>query len=131
LFLWTVLRVYSWIFQAVLCLMAIAVSLATYVTGTGDLMIPWIAFQGPNQAPWLIGVGLVGLLCVWLAITGKLRILLFLFAIHTLYMLVKGFFLSASYSFAGPDEFRNAVILAVGAFIAVVGAWPVGPPKRR
>ena len=50
LFLWNVLRVYSWIFQAVLCLLAIAVSLATYVTGSGDLVIPWVAFHGPNQA---------------------------------------------------------------------------------
>jgi hypothetical protein len=130
LFLWNVLRVYSWIFQAVLCLIAIAVSLATYVTGSGDLVIPWVAFHGPNQAPWLIGIGLVGLLCVFFAVTGKLRILLFLFAIHSLYMLVKGLFLS-SYSFAGPDDFRNAIILTVGAFFAVVGAWPVGASKRR
>jgi hypothetical protein len=130
LFLWNVLRVYSWIFQAVLCLMAIAVSIATYVTGSGDLVIPWIALHMTNQAPFLLGLGLVGLLCVLLAATGKLRILLFLFAIHSLYMLVKGLFMSG-YSFAGPDDFRNAVILTVGAFFAVVGAWPAGGSRRR
>ena len=131
MFLWNVLRVYSWIFQAVLSLMAIAVAIAAYVTGSGDLMIPWVVFPGPNQAPWLIGIGLVGLLCVLLAATGKLRILLFLFAIHTLYMLVKGIFLSPTYSFSGPNEFRNAIILTVAAFFAVIGAWPVAPGKKR
>jgi hypothetical protein len=131
LFLWNVLRVYSWIFQTVLCLTAIAVSLAAYVTGSGDLVIPWVAFHASNQAPFLICIGVLGLFCVVLAVRGNLRILLFLFAIHSLYMLVKGLFINAGYSFAGPDDFRNAVILTVGAFFAVVGAWPVGPSKRR
>jgi len=129
LFLWNVLRVYSWIFQAVLCLMAIGVAVAAYVTGSGALDIPWITFHTP-QNNWLIGIGLIGLLCVWLAATGKLRFLLFLFAIHSLYMLVKGLFLSANYSFSGPVEARNAVILTVAAFLAVVGAWPSSPKRR-
>lgn len=130
MFLWNVLRVYSWIFQAILCLMAIAVATAALVTGSGGLDIPWILFPTP-QTTWLIGIGFVGLVCVLLAIKGTWRILLFLFAIHSLYMLVKGLFLSPAYSFAGPDDFRNAVILAIGAFFAVVGAWPVGPKHRR
>jgi hypothetical protein len=130
LFLWNVLRVYSWIFQAVLCLVAIAVSIAAYVTGSGDLVIPWIAVHASNQAPFLICIGLFGLLSVVLAVRGKLRLLLFLFAIHSLYMLVKGLFLSPNYSFAGPTEFRNAIILTVGAFFAAVGAWPVAPKRR-
>jgi hypothetical protein len=129
LFLWNVLRLYSWIFQAVLCLMAIGVAVAAYVTGSGAVNIPWIAFHTP-QNNWLIGIGLFGLLCVWLAATGKLRFLLFLFAIHTLYMLVKGLFLSATYSFSGPVEARNAAILTVAAFFAVVGAWPSSPKRR-
>jgi hypothetical protein len=129
LFLWNVLRVYSWIFQAVLCLMAIAVAVAALVTGSGDLDIPWIAFHTP-QNYFLLGVGLVGLLFVFLAIKGSFRILLFLFSIHTLYMLVKGLFMSG-YSFSGPDDFRNAVILTVAAFFAMVGAWPAGNKSRR
>lgn len=137
MFLWNVLRVYSWIFQAVLCLAAIAVAIAAYVTGSGALDIPWVAFHAP-QNNWLIGVGLVGLLCVVLAVKGTLRILLFLFAIHTLYMLVKGLFLSPGYSFSGPTDlhngippdFRNAIIMCVAAFLSVVGAWPSSSSRR-
>jgi hypothetical protein len=127
--LWNVLKVYSWIFQAILCLMAIAVAVAAIVTGSGNLNIPWVIFHAPQNL-FLLGIGLVGLLCVFLAIKGSWRILLFLFSIHTLYMLVKGLFMSG-YSFAGPDDFRNAVILAVAAFFAVVGAWPIGNKSRR
>jgi hypothetical protein len=109
--------------------MAIAVAVAAIVTGSGDINIPWVAFHAP-QNNFLLGIGLLGLIFVFLAIKGTWRILLFLFAIHTVYMLVKGLFMSG-YSFAGPDDFRNAVILAVAAFFAVVGAWPVGGKSRR
>ena len=130
MFLWNVLRVYSWIFQTVLCLMAIAVGVAAIATGSTGLDIPWLPFPPGNQTTWLIGLGLVGLVFVLLAVTGKFRILLFLFAIHSLYSLVKGLFLTPAFSFSGPDQFRNAVILAAGAFFAVIGAWPVGPKRR-
>jgi hypothetical protein len=130
LFLWNVLRVYSWIFQTVLCLMAIAVSVAAIVTGSSGLAIPWLPFPPSNQTLWLTSLGLIGLLSVFLAITGKLRILLFLFALHSLYSLVKGLFLSPSFSFSGPDQFRQAVLLTIGAFFAVIGAWPAGSKRR-
>jgi hypothetical protein len=120
--LWKLLRVYSWIFQAVLSLAAIAVATAVYVTSSGDLDIPWIPLHTP-QNNMLLALGFAGLLFVILAVKGTLRILLFLFAIHTLYMLGKGLFMSG-YSFAGPNDFRNAVILTAGAFLSMIGAWP-------
>jgi hypothetical protein len=109
--------------------MAIAVAVVAYVTGVGALDIPWIVFHVP-QNNWLISLGLIGLFCVVLAAKGTLRILLFLFAIHSLYMLVKGLFMSG-YSFAGPNDFRNAVILTVAAFLSVIGAWPSSNSRAR
>lgn len=109
--------------------MAIAVATVTGITGSGALNIPWVILPAP-QNNWLIALGVIGLLCVVLAVKGTFRILLFLFAIHSLYMLVKGLFMSG-YSFAGPDEFRNAVILCVAAFFAVVGAWPTSSRRSR
>lgn len=129
-FLWYLLRTYSWILQAVLCAAAILVACASYVTGSQALSIGWIPIPADRQAITLLGLGLLGLLCVLLAVAGRLRILLFLFSIHTLYMLVKGFFLSPGYSFPGPDEFRYAVILTIGAFFALIGAWPIGGRRR-
>ena len=129
MFLWKLLRVYSWIFQAILSLAAIAVAAAAYITGSGALNIPWIALHTPQNS-MLIALGVIGLICVILAVKGTLRILLFLFAIHTLYMLVKGLFMSG-YSFAGPNDFRNGVILAVGAFFSMIGAWPSSSSNSR
>ena len=123
-----VLRVFSWLFQAVLSLAAIAVATAALVTSS-DLVIPWLPIHGTNQSLFLLGIGIVGLICVVLAVRGTWRILLFLFSIHTLYMLVKGMFLS-SFSFSGPTEFRNGVILAICAFFALIGAWPSSSKRR-
>jgi hypothetical protein len=131
LFLWNVLRVYSWVFQTVLCGMAIALSVVTLVTGSHGLDVTWLPFPGDKQMSWLLALGVVGLICVFLAVTGKLRFLLFLFAIHSAYTLIKGLFLS-SYSFAGPQDGRNAAILCAAAFLASIGSFPVsGQSSRR
>jgi hypothetical protein len=130
LFLWNVLRVYSWIFQTVLCVMAILLSVATIVTGSQGLDVTWLPFPGDKQMVWLVALGVVGLICVFLSVTGRLRFLLFLFAIHSAYALIKGLFLS-SYSFAGPDEGRNAAILCAAAFLASIGAFPASTEPRR
>lgn len=127
-FLWRVLRVYSWIFQAVLCAIGILVACASFATGT-NLYIGWLPIAAGHQSITLLGLGVLGLICVFLALVGKLRILFFLFSIHTLYMLVKGFFLSPGYSFGGPKGFQYAILLTVGAFLAVIGAWPVSPRR--
>jgi hypothetical protein len=72
----------------------------------------------------MIGLGLLGLLCVALSLLGKLRVLLFFFAIYVFYLLLKGFFVNLSYTFSGPNAARNAAILTAGAFVAIIGAWP-------
>ena len=130
LFLWNVLRVYSWIFQTVLCVMAIMLSVVTIVTGSQGLDVRWLPFPGDKQMTWLLALGVLGLICVFLAVTGRLRFLLFLFAIHSAYTLIKGLFMS-SYSFAGPMEGRNAALLCAGAILAVIGSFPVSGGSRR
>jgi hypothetical protein len=130
IFLWNVLRVYSWIFQTILCGMAILVSVAALVTGTGPLDIPWILFPPDRQIPYLIGLGVLGLFFVVLAVAGKFRFLLWLFSIHSAYMLIKGLMLSTVYSFSGPVEARNAAIVCAGAFLASIGSFPISANSR-
>jgi hypothetical protein len=111
--------------------MAIAVAVAAIVTGSHDLVIPWVPLHGSDQTFLLLGLGALGLLCVLLAVADKFRILLFAFSIHTVYMLVKGFFANPTYSFAGPDDARNALILTAAAFLASIGSWPASPERKR
>lgn len=129
-FLRWVLRVYSWIFEALLCLLGIGVSIVSLTVGASDpVKFDWLPWGQAALPAWLIGLGILGLICVFLAIIGRLRILLFLFAAAAFALLAKGLFFSTN-SFEGPDEGRAAAYLVLAAFIAFIGAWPTTPKAR-
>jgi hypothetical protein len=124
------LRVYSWIFETILSLMALAMGVVATAIGTKDVQLGWLPWTGKTLLAWLVALGLLGLFCVAFAITGRLRIMLFLFSLVAFILLAKGFF-QGTYSFAGPEQGKNALILVVGAFLAVIGAWPGGRATAR
>lgn len=126
-----ILRVYSWIFEAVLCAMAIAVVAVTVLSGDLDLKLGWLPWDSKNVTAWLFGFGLLGLFLILLAVAGRLRILLFLFALGVFVLLVKGFFYGLGYSFENAGQALNALILIAGAFVAWLGAWPWGGARQN
>jgi hypothetical protein len=121
------LRVYSYIYGALLALFLIAVSGLALANHTA-LNLGFLPWTDPEHLPWLLGVSLFGLFSVFLAIFGRLRFLFFLWSAAVCVMLFRGFFLS-KYSFTGPVSFKPAVYLTAGSFLAMLGAWP--PPARR
>jgi hypothetical protein len=123
--------VYSWIFETAFCVLALAVAGAVVVTGAQTLDIGWLPWMRERLMLIMLLLGLVGLLAVVLSIAGRWRILLFLFSIYTCYLIVSGMFLNQGYSFHGPDDARNAVLIALGSALAVVGAWPTPTARRR
>ena len=126
-----ILRVYSWLFEAVLCAMAIAVAAVTVLSGDLDLKLGWLPWDSKNATAWLFGFGFLGLFLILLAVAGRLRILLFLFALGVFVLLVKGFFYGLGYSFENAGQALNALILIAGAFVAWLGAWPWGGARRN
>lgn len=126
-----VLRVYSWIFEAVLCAMAIAVAAVAVLSGDLDLKLGWIPWDGKSATAWLFGFGFFGLFLILLAIAGRLRILLFLFALAVVVLLAKGFFYGLGYSFENALQAQNALALIAAAFVALIGAWPASDKSRR
>jgi hypothetical protein len=126
-FLRNVLRVYSYVFEGVLSLLAVGVAAVAAGSGNSSLHIGWLPFSEESARSWLIVLGLSGLLSVALAAFGILRWLLMLFAIAAAAILIKGLFLG-SYSFGGVEGARNAVLLTAGCSLAVVGAIPI---RRR
>jgi hypothetical protein len=129
-FLRGLLRVYSWIFEAFLCLLAIGVSIVSLTVGSSDpVQVDWLPWSAKALPLWLIGLGILGLIFVLMAIIGRLRILLFLFAAAVFALLAKGFYFTTS-SFDGPGEARNSLLLVAGAFLAIVGAWPSSSKAR-
>jgi hypothetical protein len=123
--------VYSWIFETTLCALALAVAGAVVVSGAQTVDIGWLPWMRERLMLIMLFLGIAGLLAVCLSIAGRWRILLFLFSIYTCYLIVSGMFLNQGYSFHGPDDARNAVFVAVGSALAVVGAWPSSTARRR
>jgi hypothetical protein len=130
-FLRNLLRAFSYIYETVFCLLAIAVAGAVIVSGTEGLRIGWLPWTDKRLMVAMLIIAVVGLLCVFLAMAGKLRILLFFFSLYVLYLLVSGMFMNMSFSFSGPAEARNGVLVAAGAALAVTGAWPMKVRNRR
>jgi hypothetical protein len=129
-FLFRVLRVYSWIFESLLCLLGIGVAIVSLTVGAADpVQIDWLPWSHSALPAWLISLGVLGLIFVLLAILNRARVLLFLFAAAVFVLLAKGILMGTA-SFAGPDEFKTAVWLVFGALVAIIGAWPSSNKSR-
>ena len=128
--MWSVLRVYSWIFESVLCLMGLL--LATFALASHHLNVEvgWLPWRGASAPVWIALVAVLGLVCVGVAVLGRVRILLILFSGTVVFFLIKGLFLDSQYTFAGPADTRNAVILVLSALLAFAGALPLGRAKH-
>jgi hypothetical protein len=84
-------------------------------------MLPWEATQ-LNQ--WVLGLGIVGILCVFLAVTGLFRWIFPLWALFAFAMMLRGFFLT-NYDFGGEANFKGAAWLTFGAFGAFLSSLSV------
>jgi hypothetical protein len=130
-FLRGVLRVYSWIFEALLCVLGIGVSIVSLTVGSSDpVKVDWLPWSESALPAWLIGLGILGLLFVFLAFLGRLRILLFLFAAGAFALVAKGLFFG-THTFEGPDEARFALYLVIASLVAFLGAWPSASRGRN
>ncbi|HCC57515.1 MAG TPA: hypothetical protein DEQ47_09665 [Solibacterales bacterium] len=124
-----VLRGYSYVFEGILSLMAIGVGSLAALSSNAALHIGWLPFDDHRVTGWLLGLGIAGLLCVLLALLGRFRILLFLFALSIAVILIKGLFLG-SYTYAAPGDAKNAAYMVAGSLLAVLGSIPQMVPGR-
>jgi hypothetical protein len=92
------------------------------------LSLDFLPWKGARLNYWLCGLGLAGLISVYLAIRGSLRTTFFLWTLGVAGLLIWGFFLTP-YSFTPAFPFKSAAWLAGASFFAMIGAWPRG--KRR
>ena len=128
-FVGNLLRVYSYIFEAILCLAAIALSILIFASPHQDIRLEWLPWSDHSIAAWLISLGVLGIVSVILAVAGRVRLLLFLFAIAVFVILLKGLFLS-SWRFNGADEAKRAAWFVLAAFLAVLGSIPFASGTR-
>ncbi len=115
--LFSILRACAYIYHFVLCLFLLGLGMAGISSGPNRLKLPMLPWEGATLTRAVAILGAVGIVCVILAITGKLRWLFPLWAGFVLVMMFRGFFLS-SYSFADAGEFKFDVWLTAGALLA-------------
>jgi hypothetical protein len=125
--LW-LLRVYAYGFHLVLALFLIGISTVALTSGTNLTlgMLPW---QGATLTSATLLLGLVGVVCIIMAVTGFVRWLFPLWALIALILMLRGFFLS-SYTFPSAGDFRSAVWLSIAAFVAFVGSLSLFGRRR-
>lgn len=116
------LRVFCYLFHTILSLALLGVGVVAVHSNIDDMKLETLPWQGTQLNHMLILLGVIGLLSVILAITGKLRFLLPLWSIYVLGMLVRGVFFSATVTFSGSEDFHNWLWLIAGAALAVIGS---------
>jgi len=126
------LRAFSYIFEGLSALLAAAISCVALASHS-PLNLTFLPWTAEKLARVLLPLALAGLLLVLLAMIGRLQALFFLWSVAVFAVLFRGFFLTG-YTFSGPMPFKAAVYLTLGAFVAMIGAfpWPRRPgPVRK
>ena len=116
------LRAYSYLYECILALFLLALSLVAILSESHNLNLGMVPWKGQELNYWLLGAGLAGLASVLLAWKGKLRFLFLLYSLAVFVTMIRGYFLG-SYAFSGKDEFHMALLLTLGAMVAIFGAW--------
>lgn len=122
------LRIGAYLFHLLLGLFLIALGIAGWANGPGNLKLGMLPWKGPSLTWAVLALGIAGIVCVLLAVTGTSRWLFPLWALFVFVMMFRGFFLTG-YPFADKGEFHSAIWLTSGAFVAFLASLSL--LKRR
>ena len=123
------LRLYSYLYHFVLALFLLGLALVALLS-SNTLRIPILPWQGQEATQWLLWGSILGIVSVVLAVTGIFRYLFPLWAFAVLALLFRGYILQPI-PFAGPDDFRNSMLLLLGALIAFLASLTVFSMNKR
>lgn|GEM_PF-431320 len=117
-----VIRIYSLLFHLVVSLFLLGLAIVASSSSGAELKLGMTPWEGSSLVTALYALGLIGLVIVALTFRGILRFLFLIWSLVVLYLLVNGYFLNTTYRFGGEDEFRFAIYLSLGAFVAFLGS---------
>jgi hypothetical protein len=124
-----VLRLYSYLYHLVLCLVMLGLGIVAAAGGMHDLHLSMLPWKGAELTHWVLILSIAGLASVLLAITGVFRYLFPVWCLTVLVLMIRGFFLS-QFSYDGPAHFRTVVLLVAGALLAFLSSLQLLRPKR-
>ncbi len=114
------LRLFSYLYHALLTLFLVAVSGLAVATGA-SLQLRMLPWSGPTLRYVVFFGALAGLATLVLAILGKVRFLFFIWCLVVAVLMLKGYIFSG-YRFA-PGEAQKALLLLLAGWIALAGGW--------
>ncbi len=127
------LRLFSYLFHALLIFFLLGVSGLALASGMPDLKLGMLPWTGNTLVYVVFFSSLFGLVTLVLALLGRVRALFFLWSLAVAYFMIKGYIFSG-YRFV-PREATRALYLIICALIALAGAWfqawrrSVGKPR--
>ena len=116
------MRIYSYLFHGLLCLLLLILAFLGWISGAPNFQLPIFPWKDTALLIWLAVLGLAGLGAIVLAILGNLRIVFFVWTLAVAVVLIRGYLFSG-YTFSGAADFRNTMLLLLGALLAVAGGW--------
>ena len=124
------LRIFAYLYHLLLSLFLLGLGIAVWSGGENNLKLGMLPWDGATLTKAIVILGAVGLLCVLLAVFGKLRWLFVLWTLFALGLMFRGFFVT-SYSFPDEGQFKFAVWLTSGALIAFLASLSLFGRKKR
>jgi hypothetical protein len=116
------LHTFAYLYHFLLAAFLAGISLVAMLASENNFelgMIPW--WTGKTLARALFGANLAGLIAVIMAVRGRMRPLLALWALIVFGVMVYGFFISG-YRYADAEHFQQALLLVGGALLALIGS---------
>ncbi len=123
------LRLYSYVYHLVLSLFLLGLGIVAYSSGT-TLSLGMFPWEGEKLTQALLALGVIGLICLFGAVTGLFRWLFPIWALVILILMIRGFFLGA-FNYSGADQFKGVVALTIGAFGAFLSSLSLLTKRRR
>lgn len=124
------LRWFAYIYFFLLSALLVGLALVAYQSGMHNINTGGMtSVTGEPLSRLLMAIGLAGIVIVNLAIFGKLRWLLPVFAILAVVTMFRCLFLS-SFRFESVSSFRTAVLLFLGGIVAAAGTVLRKPAHR-
>jgi hypothetical protein len=124
------LRVFCYLHQTAFSLLLLGLGGLALLAGARNMKLQSLPWEGSQLNDWLIGLGLLGLVSVFLAFTNRFRILLVLWSLFMFGLVVKAVFFSPAMTFSGQDDFRDWLWLTGSAGVALIGSFLVLPRRR-
>jgi hypothetical protein len=124
----TIMRIFSYLYHLILGLFLLVVGSIALFGSNVTLKISMLPWDDPTLTYLVFFGSLLGVVSLLLAIRKKTSLLFRLWTLVVLVAMVYGYFFTR-YGFRGADDFRNALLLMLGAVIAAVGSWTPATKK--